>query len=62
MYLIAVFGISAVVALIALLFVGYRLFEFGLDPTTGESLIDRVRAPLGVLIATALVFGYHFAV
>ena len=61
-YLIAVFGISAVVALIALLVVGYRLFEFGLDPTTGESLIDRVRAPLGVLVATALVFGYHFAV
>lgn len=61
-YLIAVFGISAVVALIALLVVGYRLFEFGLDPTTGGSLIDRVRAPLGVLIATALVFGYHFAV
>jgi Domain of unknown function (DUF5671) len=61
-YLIAVFGISAVVALIALLVVGYRLFEFVLDPTTGESLIDRVRAPLGVLIATALVFGYHFAV
>jgi hypothetical protein len=61
-YLIAVFGISAVVALIALLVVGYRLFEFGLDPATGGSLIDRVRAPLGVLIATALVFGYHFAV
>ena len=61
-YLIAVFGISAVVALIALLVVGYRLFEFGLDPTTGGSLIDRVRAPLGVLVATALVFGYHFAV
>ena len=32
-YLIAVFGISAVVALIALLVVGYRLFEFWLDPT-----------------------------
>jgi len=61
-YLIAVFGISAVVALIALLVVGYRVFAFGLDPTTGGSLIDRVRAPLGVLIATALVFGYHFAV
>lgn len=61
-YLVAVFGISAVVALIALLVVGYRLFEFGLDPATGGSLIDRVRAPLGVLVATALVFGYHFAV
>ncbi|HEX6955322.1 MAG TPA: DUF5671 domain-containing protein [Agromyces sp.] len=61
-YLIAVFGISAVVALIALLVVGYRIFEFMLDATTGASLIDRVRAPLGLLLATVLVFAYHFAV
>ncbi|MGR0218509.1 DUF5671 domain-containing protein [Agromyces sp. ZXT2-6] len=61
-YLIAVFGISAVVALIALLVVGFRIFEFVLDATTGASLIDRVRAPLGLLVATVLVFAYHFAV
>lgn len=61
-YLIAVFGISAVVALIALLVVGFRIFEFLLDATTGASLIDRVRAPLGLLLATVLVFAYHFAV
>ncbi len=61
-YLIAVFGISAVVALIALLVVGYRLFEFWLDPTSVASLIDRVRAPFGLLVATVLVFAYHFAV
>ena len=61
-YLIAVFGVSAVVALIALLVVGFRVFEFGLDANTGESLIDRVRGPLGLLVAAALVFGYHFAV
>jgi hypothetical protein len=61
-YLIAVFGISAVVALIALLVVGFRIFEFVLDATTGASLVDRVRAPLGLLVATALVFAYHFAV
>ena len=61
-YLVAVFGLSAIVALISLLVVGYRLFEFGLDGSSGAGLIDRVRAPLGVLVATALVFGYHFAV
>ncbi|WP_448006563.1 DUF5671 domain-containing protein [Agromyces bauzanensis] len=61
-YLIAVFGVSAIVALIALLVVGFRLFEFFLDQASGASLIDRVRAPLGLLVATALVFGYHFAV
>ncbi|MBT2497516.1 hypothetical protein J7E25_00220 [Agromyces sp. ISL-38] len=60
-YLIAVFGVSAVVALITLLVVGYLLFEFALDPTTTASLVDRVRAPLGLLVATGLVFGYHFA-
>jgi hypothetical protein len=50
------------VALIALLVVGFRLFEYFLDPVTFSSLIERVRAPFGVLVATALVFGYHFAV
>ncbi|RXZ71751.1 DUF5671 domain-containing protein [Agromyces albus] len=60
-YLIAVFGISAIVALITVLVVGYLLFEFGLDPTTTASLVDKVRAPFGLLVATGLVFGYHFA-
>ena len=54
-YLVVVFGVSAIVALIALLIIGYRLFEFALDPVTATSVIDRVRAPLGVLVATALV-------
>jgi len=61
-YLVAVFGASAVVAIITLLVVGYRVFEFVLDPGTGFALIDRIRAPLGLLVATALVFAYHFAV
>ncbi|HKH09462.1 MAG TPA: DUF5671 domain-containing protein [Agromyces sp.] len=61
-YLIAVFGLSAVVALIALLVVGYRLFEFWLDPSMIGGVVDRVRAPLGLLVATGLVFAYHFAV
>lgn len=61
-YLVAVFGLSAIVALIALLIVGYGVFVFALDSTTGTSLIEQVRAPLGLLIATAAVFGYHFSV
>ncbi|WP_242492428.1 DUF5671 domain-containing protein, partial [Agromyces binzhouensis] len=61
-YLVAVFGASAVVAVITLLVVGYRVFEFVLDPGTGFALVDRIRAPLGLLVATALVFAYHFAV
>ncbi|UUL77138.1 DUF5671 domain-containing protein [Pseudarthrobacter sp. Fe7] len=60
-YLVAFFGVSAVVALITLLVIGYRLFEFLLGDVTGGSLLDRIRAPLGLLVAAGLVAGYHFA-
>lgn len=59
-YLIAFFGISAVVALVALLVVGYRLFEFLLGDVSGGSLVDRIRASLGLLVAAGGVAGYHF--
>lgn len=61
-YLVAVFGLSAVVAVVTLLVIGFRLFEFFLSDVSGGSLVDRIRAPLGLLVATGLVFGYHFAV
>ena len=61
-YLIVVFGLSAVVAVITLLVIGYRMFEFFLGDVSGGSLVERVRAPLGLLVATGLVAGYHFAV
>ncbi|WP_427017754.1 DUF5671 domain-containing protein [Pseudarthrobacter sp. P1] len=61
-YLITVFGLSAVSALVTLLVLGYRLFEFTLADQTGGTLIDRVRAPLGLFIATGLVAAYHFSV
>jgi hypothetical protein len=60
-YLIAFFGVSAVVALVTLLVIGYRLFEFLLGDVTGGSLLDRIRAPFGLLVAAGLVAGYHFA-
>jgi len=60
-YLVAFFGVSAVVALITLLVIGYRLFEFLLGDVTGGGLLDRIRAPLGLLVAAGLVAGYHFA-
>lgn len=61
-YLVAVFGVSAVVAIVALLVVGYRIFEFALDGGADDGLIERIRAPFGLLLATALVASYHFAV
>lgn len=59
-YLVAFFGASAVVALVTLLVIGYRLFEFLLSDVTGGSVLDRIRAPLGLLVAAGLVAGYHF--
>ncbi|WP_327016669.1 DUF5671 domain-containing protein [Cryobacterium sp. MP_3.1] len=59
-YLVVVFGISAIVALITLLVIGFRLFDTVLAGDPG--LLDRIRAPLGLLVATALVAGYHFTV
>lgn len=61
-YLVVVFGASAIVAIVTLLIIGYRLFEFGLDGGGTGGLIERVRAPFGLLSATAIVFGYHFAI
>jgi len=59
-YLVVVFGISAVVALITLLVIGYRLFDTVLGGDAG--LLESIRAPLGLLVATGLVAGYHFNV
>lgn len=61
-YLVVIFGASAVVALITLLVIGYRIFQFVLGSEDPEGLLDRVRAPVGLLTATALVAGYHFGV
>ncbi len=59
-YLVAVFGLSAVVALVTLLVIGYQAFEYLLDGANRGSLAGRVRAPLGLLVATGLVAGYHY--
>jgi hypothetical protein len=65
-YLVVVFGASAVVALVTLLLIGFRLFEalLGSSDDSGleGGLIERIRAPLGLLSATVLVFVYHFIV
>ncbi len=60
-YLVVIFGVSALVALITLLVIGYQLFSFALEGSSGESLVERIRAALGLLVATVLVAAYHFA-
>ncbi|MCO5294576.1 MAG: DUF5671 domain-containing protein [Homoserinimonas sp.] len=59
-YLIVVFGLSALTALITLLVIGYQLFAFLLDEGSGESFLERSRQAIGVLLATLLVAIYHF--
>lgn len=61
-YLVAVFGASAITAIVTLLIIGYRIFEFVLDPSGAGGFIERIRAPFGLLAATAVAFAYHFAV
>lgn len=60
-YLVVIFGVSAFVALITLLVIGYQLFVFALVTTAGGGLLDSIRQALGLLTATALVAIYHFA-
>lgn len=61
-YLVVIFGASAVAAVVTLLLIGYRLFEFALGGGVAGGLLEYIRAPLGVLSATAIVFAYHFTV
>jgi hypothetical protein len=61
-YLVAVFGVSALVALITLILIAFRLFELGLGNSGGEGILEGIRSPLGLLTATLLVAGYHFAI
>lgn len=61
-YLVVIFGVSALVALITLLVIGFQLFSFVLDGGDGESFIERSRQAIGLLIATVIVAVYHFAI
>jgi len=61
-YLIAVFGISALVAIITLIVIGFQIFDFALGGADDGSLLERVRAALGLFTATVFVAGYHFSV
>lgn len=60
-YLVVIFGVSALVALITLLVIGFQLFSFVLDGG-GESFLERSRQALGLLAATVLVAIYHFTI
>lgn len=61
-YLVVIFGVSALTAVITLLVIAYGVLESLLGVPWSGSVIESIRAPLGLLTATALVAVYHFVV
>ncbi|MCW4384977.1 DUF5671 domain-containing protein [Salinibacterium sp. SYSU T00001] len=61
-YLVIVFGVSALVAVVTLLVIAYGIVQSVIGVPWSESIIESIRQPLGLLTATALVAVYHFVV
>lgn len=59
-YLIVIFGVSAVVALITLLVIGFQLFSMMLNGS--GTFIENSRQAIGLLTATVLVAVYHLVI
>lgn len=59
-YLVSIFGVSALVALVTLIVIGFQLFSFALGDAGGEGFLDGSRQALGLFAATVLVAAYHF--
>ena len=61
-YLVIVFSASAITALVTAITIAYISFEYLLRTGAKEGLLDEIRGALGLLVATAVVAGYHFPV
>jgi hypothetical protein len=61
-YLLVLFGIGGVAAVIALLVGVYLLFEDVVQGTFGGETIRSMRVPIGILLSTGAIAGYHWAV
>ncbi|WP_403024041.1 DUF5671 domain-containing protein [Salinibacterium sp. GXW1014] len=61
-YLVVIFGASAVTAVVTLLVIAYGVLESILGVPWSGSIVESIRAPLGLLTATALVAIYHYLV
>jgi hypothetical protein len=61
-YLLVLFGIGGVAAVIALLVGVYLLFEDVVQGTFGAETIRSMRVPIGILLSTGAIAGYHWAV
>lgn len=61
-YLVLLFGVGGVAAVIALLVGVYLLFEDLVEGRLGEGTLRSMRVAIGVLLTTATVAGYHASV
>ena len=61
-YLVVLFGVGAVAAVIALIVAAYLFFQDIVEGTAGLETLRRTRFALGVLLTTAAVAVYHLAV
>ncbi|QEE60891.1 hypothetical protein FVA74_04325 [Salinibacterium sp. dk2585] len=61
-YLVVIFGASAVTAVVTLLVIAYGVLESILGVPWSGGVVESIRAPLGLLTATALVAIYHYLV
>ncbi len=61
-YLVALFGVAGIAALITLLVIAFRLFEAVLEGTSMAAFLDSSSTALGILFASGTVAGYHLVV
>lgn len=61
-YLFVLFGLAGVVALVALISAVYLLAEDLIAGRAGTSSVRAVRVPVGILLSTGAVSGYHWSV
>lgn len=61
-YLVLLFGVGGVAAVVALLVGVYLLFQDLVEGTFGEETVRSMRVAIGILLTTAAIAGYHGAV
>jgi hypothetical protein len=61
-YLVVVFGVSGLIALVSLIVLVYSLVQAMLDGTIGATLLDGMAVPTALLVTTGAVAWYHFDV
>jgi hypothetical protein len=62
LYLFVLFGVGGVAAVVALIVGVYLLFEDMVRGTAGSETLRRMRFPVGIVVTTAAISAYHWAV